>query len=175
MKKINLLPFEIENLKTGRRLAVILTAVQAAIFLALFILVSALAAWGERIHERRAALSAHLSSLNPSYAAAWNEISNLRAQVAYVQEFMAFEEFVSGGLIIEIPQTTPPGAHLTGLEFRYMEIVLRGIAKNILAIEAHRIALLEVFPEVQINRITGLGDGRYSYEFLIFEGSHEVE
>ena len=151
MKKINLLPLEMQKAKDVRRVTIIIAAVQAAIFLAVVVLYVIFTVWEARL-DREAQILAHFLGEIPIEQAA-----NINFH------FFIHDDFLTDDAL-RITQTVISGVRLAEIRFRFGEFGLTAETLDIMNIQAHIEALGEFFYYVRLASLVADDDGMYIYE-----------
>ena len=150
MKKINLLPHKVQKAKDAKRIAILIAAVQIAVFLTLIVLYAFLSIWGARL-EREALSLRRLLGVNPVQQAG----IGIRHHVMQ-EEFLSQEDFINA-------QVLPSGIRLIEMGFVRGEFRLVAATSDILYIKTHMELIEGHFYDIRLTHLAASGDGYYVY------------
>ena len=151
MKKINLLPHEVQKAKDVRRIAIIIAAVQAAIFVSALLLYVFFSMLQSRQSQEIESLIRQQRQ-NPSMPAqTWSFPDLLH------EEFLTIEAF-------ENVQTASDGIWLYAIRFEHGNFNITARATDILYIQAHIEALSEYFNDIRLVNLLAANYGYYVFE-----------
>ncbi|MCL2404420.1 MAG: hypothetical protein FWC92_02605 [Defluviitaleaceae bacterium] len=169
-ESIDLLPENVNKLKTLRRFAIKLAAVQVAIFLCIGLMIYGINTLGQRAWEYTSELDRQVYAIRhmidiDALAYARDIGQRLAAEDAFLQAY-APADFDP----VWITSIIQAGSeHMVMLDYSSTGIMITGMSDDMTAIEAHRQDLTQtgVFGYVELGRIIMQDCGRYFYELRV--------
>ncbi|MDR0272015.1 MAG: hypothetical protein LBI27_01670 [Clostridiales bacterium] len=164
-RQIDLLPPWAQNAKTSRKRIKIMAIAQIFILLVLIAIVFTLKIAERETWNYSRELSARIAAFDSMPMEIAEELYAARVVLEYSEEIYA--NVFNSEWLDQIIEAAPEGAALARLEYNAAEIIVAGIAEDLLAVEAYRASLSEIFTYVQQGRVTRMQDGDYTYEIRI--------
>ena len=154
MKKINLLPPKVQKVNDVRRLTIIIAAVQAVIFLAVFLLYVLFSVWEAQLNREAQSLDRLLRD------------SFVEQSVNDTFHFFWHEEFLTKDALVNV-HIVPSGVRLYALTFNYGEFSISAHTEDIMNIQAHIELLSEHFYNVRLASLAATDNSFYVYELIL--------
>ena len=154
MTNINLLPKDMQKTKDVRRIAILVAAVQAAVFLAVIALAALFSALNSKNEKEAALLGRQLLQAEAMLPA--------REASAAIPPYGFLPRATLGNAV-----TVPCGVLITAIRFSHGEFSLAAMTDCVANIQAHMEALGELFLDIRLARLAALACGSYVYELSL--------
>jgi len=171
MKKINLLPYQMQQHSKLRKIRNVLIVIQVAILLCMATILLHFNVQERRLVIRSQDLTYRIANFDGRIIDAVLELDAAQAMTISFNEFYTenFPVRFSTSWFETIVDTLPEDAILMRVNYRRQEILVEGEVANLEDVEVHRQYLLdsEFFETVQLGRMVLLENGMFGYELRI--------